>query len=194
MHRHATSRESGFTLMELLIVMSIISILSAVLVPTYKKQRDLARIGAAVQMADSCVRSAFAVSSAENGGRFPDESLIGSYGYRGLAHIGRLNGCELPVANESNARPGKVQRDEPFEPVGYWCWHYDDNDAWGRVTCNAAANEPLPEDYVLVLRVRNVNPDLRGAYLGVSGSQGVEQLQRSELPTFFGPISVPSSL
>lgn len=75
------NRKRGFTLIELMIAITIIAILAAILVPNFKKGRARAQLSTCLQQCRSTATS-LEMYAVDNDGRFPDLS--------GLAGLGML--------------------------------------------------------------------------------------------------------
>jgi prepilin-type N-terminal cleavage/methylation domain-containing protein len=186
-------RQSGFTLLELMIVVGIIAILAAVLVPTYQKHREMARIGAATQVADQCVRPAFSLYAAQNEGGFPSEAALATYA--GLVDFARAYDCDLAGEGDETKDPGKPPEEPIYDDSVFWCWFRDSQGRLTRVPCNfdppaPEPGEPRPQDYFLLVGVRDVSQDLRGSYLALSGSGGVAAMTKAEAVIFAGHYNI----
>lgn len=66
-------RKRGFTLIELMIVITIIAVLAAILVPSFKRARARSQLSACVSQCKSTA-TALEMYAVDNDGRFPDGS------------------------------------------------------------------------------------------------------------------------
>ena len=71
----------GFTLIELMIVITIITVLAAILIPSFKRARARSQLSSCVSQCRSTA-TALEMYAVDNDGRFPDQS--------GLAGLGQL--------------------------------------------------------------------------------------------------------
>jgi prepilin-type N-terminal cleavage/methylation domain-containing protein len=118
MSHHSSSsevqRHSGFSLLELMIVLAIIGVLSAMLVPSLRQHMQTAHIARTI--ADlHCIGDAFSNYAARN----PENQFPGPMNsYADVAAFGSANGCWMP-------NPGEPGFDTNYPPwlvtPGHWC-------------------------------------------------------------------------
>ena len=145
--KNIMKHESGFTLIELMIVVAIIGILAAIAVPNFIAYRNKARVAAAVGSAGSIrdVMASFAADS--DGNLFPLVADIPDWA--SLVGITQANG-------------GTLKSTEALQ--GMTLESYDD---LGNGTVNG-------EDYIFVFYTTGVPPEMIGAQVEVRPS-GIEK-------------------
>jgi len=156
----ARNSQSGFTLLELMVVLAIIVVLAASLVPSFHNHMQAARVAAT--MADlRCIDSAMTNYAFTH----PDSPIPPNIAsYADLAAVSSSNGCWMPPEGDPD-NPGP-----PWKFYRRLCTVVIS----GRITyipCDLLT--PQPQGYELYVQVKNVSPDYRGAVVGVSSDRGI---------------------
>jgi prepilin-type N-terminal cleavage/methylation domain-containing protein len=96
---YARRSEDGFTLVELMITVAIISILAAIAVPNFVAYRDKGRISSSVITSESIRNSMAGYASDSQGNLFPDNVQIATW--HALVSIANNNGATLKGSESS---------------------------------------------------------------------------------------------
>ncbi len=108
-----SSRQAGFSLIELMVVMSVIAILAATCIPIMRTFAERARVSAGVT-AGRCISNSFAAfAAASPGNTYP---VVNDY--TELATVATANGCPMPFFGNPDFNP----------PVGFnsmFCYFQD---------------------------------------------------------------------
>ncbi len=150
------SKQSGFTLIELMIVIAVIAALAASCIPIMKHFRNRARIAGAVA-AGRCVQNSFASFAMHStNSQYP---IVNSY--EQVAQVANANGCPMPHQGDPQA---------PVGFGGFWCYIQDPLTG----TIQIVLCDPgQPFEYKLQLTVPLVND----AIVEVDSTMGVHVLQ-----------------
>ena len=135
-----SSSQSGFTLIELMIVVSIIGILAALVVPVYEGYAEKARVSA-VLSTGNCLRAAFAV---------PEDYPVGVDSYETL--VAAADECSWPSAEALLRDPSR----QFFEVASCHFWLLSSSNIAIHVECmEVDENQVLSQtaSYELVLDV-----------------------------------------
>jgi len=159
--------EAGFSLMELMIVLAILSVLAAVLVPNFQRHLQAARVGAAVSDL-RCIQGALSQYELKN----PDAPIpLDLSNYAAVAALSSDNGCWMPPDGD----PLNPRR--PWDPYLWACTIWISGHAQ-IVPCDALIPQPQggqlsPQGYELFVRTRNVSPEYPGAVVSLSSDRGI---------------------
>lgn len=193
----------GFSLVELLVVVAVIAVLSALLLPALARAREKGRQGVCLSNLRQ-VGLAFASYQDEHADRFPDRrDLKASLGYRpwsawppsdpraGWAavalsdRVGRAGGvwmCPSVAGSSLRDAPEAVQgfaAGDVRAVTGYWLWRFD-RDA-----------DPVPLDNFWGKRTEQAVADLRAANNPAAGQPGSPGDVELAVDVYF-PATIPS--
>ncbi len=152
--------QSGFTLLELMVVLAIIGILSASFIPNFQRQMQAAHVAAAITDM-RCVRTALTNYAFNN----PDAPIPAAMStYAELQAFSSSNGCWMPPEDDpDNPRHGwEMWRSMCTIVIG------------GRITqipCDFL--NPRPQGVDIYVRLPNVTDDYLGAVVGLSSDRGI---------------------
>ena len=117
----------GFTLLELLVVITIIGVLASIAIPTYNSMRDRAKVGRTATELRNFATAFFAFAMAN--GEFPED-----------------NHEELPPGMEAFISPAVFNRTTPIG--GRYNWEGPDNYPYAGVSISGSIDDP---DLIAVL-------------------------------------------
>jgi general secretion pathway protein G len=167
--------QAGFSLLELMIVLGIVSVLAAVLIPNVQRHMQAARVAAAISDL-RCIQGALT----QYGLRNPDAPIPQNMSnYSAVAAMSSANGCWMPpIGDRQNPR-------RPWDPWNFFCTIWS-NGVITLLPCDSIA--PQPQGYELYIQTQNVAPDYPGAVVLLSSDRNIHAYTMSEAQLQVGAL------